>query len=88
MVMQDMPKIVVNPRPINRLPFEEIDLLELHTVFKPLWKPIAPFTDHRCYVLYNALQVRKLLRCCGGEVSNTTPTSTNVVPFRAERRGS
>jgi len=73
--MQDIPKIVVNPRPTNRLPFEEIILLKLHAVFKLLGKPIAPFTDRTSNILHDALQVRKFLDCSDCVVSDAT---TNI----------
>ena len=70
--MQDMPKVVVNPRPTNRLPFEEIILLKLHTVLKFLGKSIAAFTNRRSYVLHNTFQVWELLGCGDGDVPDAT----------------
>ena len=85
--MQDMPKVVVNPRPTNGLPFEEIILLKIHTVFKFLGKSIAAFTDHRSYVLHNAFQVRIFLRCRDGDVSNATADIYQCCTLRGREEG-
>jgi len=85
--MQDMPKIVANTRPTNRLPFEKIILLKLHTIFKFLGKSIAPFTDYHSHVLHNAFQVRKLLRCSDGNVSDATADIYQCCTLRGREEG-
>ena len=85
--MQAMSKIVVNPRSPNRLPFEEIILLKLHTVLKFLRKRIAPFASHRAYVLDNAFQVRKFLRCGNGDVSDATADIYQFCALRGREEG-